>query len=249
MRRKRTLDAFGGRNMRTWMDDNERLKGCSTKNIEYLRELKAILPEYSRIGILTYFLVTRLGVEDARTMMSSAKKQKELILAVMTDLKKYFVTKDYEPVFEKNLQSFRKRCDYVYAICKADLQLTEHWPYFSEVGFEKLLDFETRMAGKDESVLDILIPEMEAWEAAHPDEIAAHMESIRPELEARDRHKAEVRAKEKAEKEAKRTAKRAENAEIREMKQNAKKEEQRRRKLDKELDTTVRRVWGGWNKS
>lgn len=247
MRRKRTLDAFGGRNMRTWMDDNERLKGCSTKNIEYLRELKAILPEYSRIGTLTYFLVTRLGVEDARTMMNSAKKQKELILAVMTDLRKYFVTRDYEPVFERNLKSFRTRCDYVYAICKADLQLTEHWPYFSEVGFEKLLDFETRMAGRDESVLDVLIPEMEAWEASHQAEIEKHMESIRPELEARDRHKAEVRAKEKAEKEAARAKKKAENAEIREMKQNAKKEEQRRRKLDRELDTTVRRVWGGWN--
>ena len=106
--------------MRTWMNDNERLKGCSNKNIEYLRELKAIMPEFSRIGTLTYFLVTRLGVEDARTMMNSAKKQKELILAVMTDLRKYFVTKDYEPVFERNLRSLRKRCDYVYAICKAD---------------------------------------------------------------------------------------------------------------------------------
>ena len=228
--------------MRTWMDDNERLKGCSNKNIEYLRELKAILPEFSRIGTLTYFLVTRLGVEDARTMMNSAKKQKELILAVMTDLRKYFVTKDYEPVFERNLKSFRTRCDYVYAICKADLQLTEHWPYFEAVGFEKLLDFETRMAGKDESVLDVLVPEMEAWEAAHPDEIAVHMDAIRPELEARDRHKAEVREKEKAEKEAAKARKKAENDEIKEMKQNAKKAQQRQRKLEQEFETTMKHV-------
>ena len=67
--------------MTTWMDDNERLKGCNQKNIEYLRDLKAISAEYSRIGTLTYFLVTRLGVGEARYMMNSAKKQKDLILA------------------------------------------------------------------------------------------------------------------------------------------------------------------------
>lgn len=236
------FDAYGSKNMKTWLNDDKRPKGCNAKNVEYLRELKSILPEFSRVGVLTYFLVTRLGVQDARTMMSSARKQKDLIVAVILDLKRYAVTKDYEPAFERNFRSLRKRCDYVYAICKADLTLTKHWPYFSGVGFEKLLDFDIRYTGKDTSVLDWLIPDMEQWEVEHTDEINAHLESIRPELEAKAKHQEEVKAKEKAEKEAIKAKKRAENAEVREIRENARKEAVRKRKIERELETTIRMV-------
>lgn len=240
------MSFYDRKRMTDWLNDPKKVKGCSRKQVGYIRDLKGLLPELARIGTLTYFLTVRLNVTDARSMMWSAGKQKRLILSLLHELKVYKVNPEDEEVFEYDIESIRKRVAYVYRICQENLRLTQHYPYFQAVGFDKLTNFETAYAGDDgETVLDVILSEMYAWEAKHPEEIKAHMESVEKEIRIRDAHREKVKAAEKAEKEAKKAQRKAETAEIREMRENARKEEIRKRKLDKELETTLRHV-GGW---
>ena len=169
-------------------------------------------------------------------MMWSARKQRKLISVVSKDLKTYRVEPDWYKVFELDIIGFQRRCEHVFKICKEDLRLTEHYPYFEAVGFEKLLDIPLVFKDTDETPLDEILPDLELWEENHKTEIAAHMESVREELEIRDKHRAEVKAKDKAKKEARKAAKKAERDEIKEIKKNAEAYKKKQRKLDKEFE-------------
>ena len=203
--------------------------------MEYLRDLKQCNKELARIGTLTYFLVTRLNVLDARQMMVSARKQRNLIYAVMMDLKIYRVEPEWFKVFEYDIKCFQRRCEHVFRICKDDLRLTEHYPYFEAVGFDMLLDIPLVYSETNETTLDKILPGLEMWEADHKNDIAAHMESVREEIEIRDKHRAEVIAKAKAEKEAAKLAKKAANDEVKEIKKNREKHQKKERKLEREF--------------
>ena len=234
---------YDNKNMKDWLNDDARQQGASVRNIEYLRDIKQLNRELARIGVLTFFMVTRLGIENCRAMMNSARKQRNLLYAVRADLKKYIVTDRWAKTFERDLGSIRRRCDHIYRVCRENLRYTEHYPYFDAVGFDKLVDFPEQTYSEDNStVLDELLPEMEMWEANHKDIIQKHMESTRAEREAYERHKAEVIQKDKDEKAAKKALKKAENAEIKEMRENERKYKARQRKLEKEFQTTMRRV-------
>ena len=237
---------YDRKRLNDWLNDKTREEGANNKSVEYLREMNQLIHELSKIGTLTYFLVTRLNVYDARQMLNSAGKQKKLVIVVKQDLKRYKVDKKWEKTFEHDIASIQRRCDHVYKICQEDIRLTSHYPYFAHVGFDKLTDFNTAYSEDDETVLDWLIPEMEAWEENHRDEVEAHMESVKEEIRIRDEHKRKIAEKEKEEKEMRRAAKKAADAEVKEIKENRKKELARKRKLDRELDATVRRVHGGW---
>lgn len=233
-----------GKGVDAWLNDKKRFKGCSQKNVEYLREFKQISAEQGRVGTVTYFLLLRLHIENARAMMRSAKKQQNLVWVVMQDLKIYRVDPEWEKTFENDIRRMHERCNYVYYICQENLRLTEHWPYFSTVGFDRLLEFQQKYSEKQESVLDVLLPEMEAWEKSHQDEIKAHMETVRHEIEVRDRCAEERKAKAIAEKEAAKAKRREENAEYKEIRENEKKYKARLRRLEKDLDSTIRRAGG-----
>lgn len=234
---------YDAKRLQDWMNDSTKEKGATRLNVVYLREIKQLNRELARIGVLTFFMATRLGIENCWAMMKSAGKQKNLLYAVRADLKKYAVTDRWAKTFERDLGSIRRRCDHIYRICRENLRYTEHYPYFDAVGFDKLVDFPEQTYSEDNStVLDELLPEMEMWEANHKDIIQKHMESARAEREAYERHKAEVVQKDKDEKAAKKALKKAENAEIKEMRENERKYKARQRKLEKEFQTTMRRV-------
>lgn len=226
--------------MSGWMDDPQRIEGVRREQIEYIRSLREIDEELGRVTTLTYFLLTRLGMKDARVMMTSAKKQRNLVWALMKDLKKYQVSPKWIPTFENDIPKLANRASHVYRICREDLRLTEHWPYFEEVGFEKLLDFETKFEDCEASVLDVLLPEMESWEKEHPEEIRKHLESVADEIRARDEHQAKVKEKERQEKETAKRIKAEEKAEIKEIEKNRKEELKRKRKLDREFERYFR---------
>lgn len=219
-----------------WLNDPKRQKGCCREQVRYLRELKECDKELARIGVLTFFLVTKLNINDARKMMISASKQRGLIYTVCKDLKLYRVDPEWYRAFELDIKGFQRRCEHVFKICKEDLRLSEHYPYFESVGFDRLLDIPLIYTETVETPLDKILPDLEAWEADHRPEIDAHMESVREEIEIRDRHKAEVAEKEKAEKEAAKAKRKAERDEIKEIKKNAEAYRKRQRKLDKEFE-------------
>lgn len=218
------------------MSDPKREAGVCREQIEYIRSLREIDDELGRVTTLTYFLLTRLKMLDARSMMRSAKSQRNLIWALTQDLKKYQVSKKWMPIFKRDISNLSKRAEFIYKICKEDLRLTEHWPYFEEVGFEKLLDFKTKYEDCEASVLDAILPEMETWEKNHPDEIQKHMESVSEEIRIRDEHQAKVKEKERQEKETAKRIKAEEKAEIKEIEKNRKEELKRKRKLDREFE-------------
>lgn len=240
---------YGNRKtIKDWLNDNRRVRGCAERQVEYLRELNQINKELARIGTLTFFMLTRLGIENCRTMMRSANKQRNLIRSVLKDIKQYRVEAEWAAVFEHDIAGMRRRCDHVYKICMENLRLTEHWPYFNEVGCDRLLDFSPQFyKDKNITLLDYIIPEMEAWERVHKTEIDEYMLSVKDEIDAYNSHKAAMKEKEKEEKKQKKLAKAAAVAEIKEINENKRKEEIRRKKIEKEFETTMRHI-GGWKK-
>lgn len=125
---------YDRKRLNDWLNDKTREEGANKKSVEYLREMNQLIHEFSKIGTLTYFLVTRLKVYDARLMLISAGKQKKLAVAVKLELKRYKVDKKYEKVFEYGIASMQRRCDHVYKICQENIRLTSHYPYFKQVG-------------------------------------------------------------------------------------------------------------------
>lgn len=241
-------DFYNRRRINDWLNDDKRVKGCSRENVTFLREVKQLHREFSRAGVLTYFLGTRLGITSTFTMMKSAHKQKEFFFVVSKDLKIYRVDKEWAKVFTWDIDNTKRRVDHIFDICKRNLQLTEHWPYFDSVGFDRLLDFDKQeYSDNGETVLDVILPDMETWENEHRDEIEQYMESIKDKVDAHNawiERKIQMDKQEKAERKAR---KKAENDEVKEIKKNREEYEKRKKKLDRELDNTVRRVWGGWN--
>lgn len=218
------------------MNEPRREKGCTRNQVGYLRDLRQCDKELARIGVLTFFLTTRLGIEDTRSMMWSAVKQRKLIAAVCIDLKKYRVDPEYDNIFKWDIQGLKRRCDYVFKVCKEDLRLTEHYPYFEAVGFEQLMDIPLEFRDKTETPLDKILPDMEMWENNHKTEIASHMESVKEEIRIRDEHREKVRETAKAEKEAEKDKKKAERDEIKEIKKNNEAYRKRQRKIEKEFE-------------
>ena len=252
--RRRGYTGYNNRNyvtMKTWLNDPERVKGCAACQVEYMRDLKQLDKELARIGLVTYYLVAKLRVTDARAMMTSASKQRGLIWSVIRDLRKYRVDDKYQRVFERDIAGIRRRVDWVYRICEIDLKETEHWPYFAEKGMDMLIEMnvpETFEQGEEhDEVIKEFLSDIQNWEDAHKPEIAAYMESIKPDLDRKAAFLERKAAAIKAEKEVEKAKKKAERDEIREIKANNEAYRKRIAKENKELDKTVKRVWGGWN--
>lgn len=226
-------DIYGRKTIKTWMDDKRRPKGCTALNMEYIRDLKQYEREFSRIIIICYFLMARCNITDVRQMFVSAKRQKDLILAIRIDLKKYEVTQEWYKVFQYTFDSFRRRLDHVFRIIQENIRLTDMYPYFQDVGFDRLIDFSIDYPKDNDACAEQLLSEISDWNAKHPDEVEAHLQKVQPEIEIRDKHRAEVRESARIEKEIRKAARKAENAEIREMKQNEHKRQVEKRRVDR----------------
>lgn len=234
-------DVWGNRDIKSWQYDKKRVKGCSRKNVDILRELKDIEVQLGRIGTLTYFLLTRFSDFNASAMMHSARNQRNLVRWAISQVKEYRIDPPWDTVFDRNINRFVKRIDYCYMICKENLRLSKHWPYFEKVGFDRLLEFEQKYEEGEGSVLDKLIPEMERWEDEHEMEIDIYMESISDELDRHNKWKEKKLADIKASKKAIRDEKCRLKAEEKQEKEWAKERIDRRKKENADLNCVINR--------
>lgn len=225
-----------------WLDYNQKLKGATKSNVTLLREYITIKEELSKLAIILFFLKAKLNIEYVRSMLSSAAKQGKYITAVIIGLKVYKVEKKHEPIFKRDIEALYKRLDHIKLIIKEDVRLTEYGAYFEAVGYDILTvdklptAEEVEQIGKGNTILDYLESEANKWNEEHPNEVKAHLESIKPELEALAKHKEEVKAKERAEKQAEKERKKALTAEINEMKKNEKAYKSRQKAIDRSFE-------------
>lgn len=220
-----------------WLDDKDRPLGPNRRSLAMLRQYKQLKQELSRNLVVLYFLMTRMGMGELRTMFYSAKKQKQYVRAVIFSLKEYAVTEDWEEVFVRDIRLLHERCEYVLTIIRHNLKLTEYMPYFTEVGFDKLVDFSNQHRKEhDDQAADDLEADILAWNAEHADAVKAYMDSIADEKAAMEAHRARIAEQERAEKKAAREQRKAENAEVREIRKNEKAYKSRQRKIERSFE-------------
>lgn len=188
------------KDIKDWLNDNKRELGVNSLNVACLREFKGINQELGRIGVINFFLLVKLDITDVRVMMNSAKKQRRLVQAVCKDLKKYKVSIDYKSAFEYSIKKLKERLRHSFFITKENVRMTEYYPYFEQVGFDKLLTFEIRFAEEEDTPIDYLVEEIEAWNKEHKDEVKAHVESVREEKEITEKFRKEKQEKTKQDK-------------------------------------------------
>lgn len=235
-------DMWGNKGLKDWKYDRKRVKGCTRKNVDMLREFKEVDAELGRVGTLTYFLLTRFSEFNSGAMMHSARRQRNLVRFIMSELKTYRLDPPWDKIFERDINKIRNRTDHCYMICKENLRLTKHWPYFEKVGFEHLLDFEQFYDEEhNTSVLDKVIPEMEKWEDEHEEDIEMYMESISDELKRHEAWKEKKLESIKASKEAERKEKARIKAEEKQEKEWEKERISRRKKENADLNCVINR--------
>lgn len=239
---------YGQKSAKDWLNDKRRVKGCSALNKPYLQAYNQCKQEMGRCAILTYLLVAKLGVKDCRQMLMSAKRQNGLIGAIRHDLKIYYLDEEWARVLKNNANAIHRRAQYVFEICKDNLRLTEYYPYFEHVGFDKLSDFtfayRTLNDEEQQEMTKTLLTEIDEYNTLHAGEITAYMEAVQPEIESRDAHRAKIRAKDKAEKDAIKAEEKRQKEEKKEIAKQQKQDEVRKKKINKELNTTLKRVYG-----
>lgn len=222
------------------LNDKKRDNNVTQKNLEYLREFKECRRELGRIVIIAYLLITKFQIYDTRQIFYSARKQRRLCASVIGDLKEYGIDQKYHKAIQRDIKSIHNRAAYAFKMIQENIRMTEYYPYFMAVGFDKLMDWSTKYPEDNEMWAAQLIGEITEWNAEHPEEIAKHMESIAEEKANMERHRAKVKADAIAEKEARREAKKRETAYIKEMRENEKKYQQRKRKIEREFERYYR---------
>ena len=227
--------------MYDWLDDTRVPKATAEDNAALIKVFKEIDGKFGRNNCILYFLITEYGINDCRTMFASSTRQRKLVKAIIYALREKSVPKEYAREFKKTITSLNKRIDFVFKIIGENIRLTEYAPFFNTVGYELLTQLKLRSLEQDEQMKAIK-EEALKYNEAHKLEIEAYMEAVKDEIAIRDAHRAKVKADAKAEKEARRQARRIENAEIKEMKKNAKKHASRERLIQQEINTTLRRI-------
>ena len=235
---------YGRKDIKTWLNDKSRKRGATKYNAHYMRLLKTVRSEIGRNNAILYFLLVHLGVVDVRSMLRSSRKQKDLVSCVIHDLKEFELSSDYVEIFNKNIEQLYDRVKWVYKIAKENVRLTEYHPYFEKYGYEKLVDLAFLLYDNENTIEETFKDEILAYNEKHVDEIAAYMESIQPEIERRDKHRRKIEESRKAEKEEAKAIRKAALMEEKEMLKNKKAYEQKQRRYEKELNTTLKRVHG-----
>lgn len=246
-KRRDNLSLTTGKRMNDWIDDPDRPEGMNQAAGFFYRELKDVDKHLARNNTILWFLLTEYGMTDMRQMMISTSRMRGLVYKLMIQLKGYrdddgkeylghAVTQEYVPAFKRDIANMRNRVEHVFFIIKKDLEETELYPYFREVGFDRLIDFGVKYPKDNKEQVGQLKSEVEEWNAEHRDEVDAHMSEMAERIQNRDKHREQVAEDKKAEKLAKRLAKKAQTAEVREIRENNRKHEIRERKMRREFE-------------
>lgn len=217
----------------TWLGDPLRPTTLTKKNATYIVELKQLRDEFAQIAIITYFLLKYTNNTGVRAMCRSARKQRLFVEQAITDLKKYGVTKEYERVFERNIDSLKRRVEYVYPIIKENVRLTEYYPYFEARGFDRLTDYSMLYNLSQENELQKLLDDMTQWMDRHTEQISVYADTIKPEVEKIQARKKAIYEADKMEKRLRKEKRKAENAEVAEIRKNERLHQSRNKKIDR----------------
>lgn len=220
------------------MNDKQRPKGMNQRGGKYYLEFKQIKhAEIGRNNVMLFFLINTMGMNECRMMLQSGRKQRDFCIAVMAQLKEYQVQQKYEKTFDEDVKMLHKRSEHVKKIISENIRLTELWPYFSAIGFQRLEDFASGYSkiNNEQDAASQLKADIEEWNAEHQEEIKRHMESVAEEIRIRDEHRAKVKAEAKAEKEARKLIENARKKFEKESQKIAHDREVRERKLEREF--------------
>lgn len=231
-----------------WLQDPNAPKTLTHRNTVYVRECRQIEKEFSRIIIVAYFMLSKLGMGGVRQIHKSAVNQKSFVIAVRLHLKEVGVEPKYYKVFKDDFDSIHARINHAFNMLIENLKLTEYYPYFAHVGFERLVDWSYDYPDDNEKANDQLLTEIEKYNAEHSEEIAKHMEETREVRENLERRRRQILEQKKEEKRKEKEKKRQEKEEIKEMKENARKHRAEELKIDRSLNHLYKdaeRFWAG----
>ena len=211
----------------------------NAKSKEYLETLYKIGRRNKKLLCVLYFMKVMMGMQSMATMFVSCQKVRDLIASISSRLYRKAVTEEWEPTFDKYISDTLKRLDYVMRIMRENIYLTEYYPFFAEVGFDTLFDFD--MHGEDiDGRLEEIKQSFESWKEGNLDKIDAHMRKTESLRTALDEEKARNKENDKLEKEERKAARKKETDEVREIRFWQRQHEKEERKIEKEM----RRYYG-----
>lgn len=230
-------DLFGRKyTVSDWLSDNGKNKGTNKYSTSLLREFKAIDKMTARNNVISYLLIQNFGINELRSILVSGMKVRALVRKIKIYLKEYKVEGEYVEGFKKNIERFKRRQEYVFKIIQENVKFTEYAPYFNEYGYERLVTFGQHYPDSEEDTRSAIIEEIKEYNEGHKEEIARYMESVRKEKEIHEAYLEQIKEKARKEKEEKRAKRKAENAEVREIKKNNKRYESRRRRVERSFN-------------
>lgn len=213
--------------------------GCTKANAECVGNINEILAMNARNCAMLYFCIKTLKIDGLNAMYASTMKQKSFYVTAKGFLKHYKLEDKWISNAKSDIAKMYNRQNHIWLITRENIRLTEYYPFFMEIGFEKLLDFD--LATMD--VLDQLkyiADEFETWKSNNKDKIDSHMESVAVEKKALEDIRKKRDEDKKREKEERRLAKKAADDEVKEIRENNKKHMARYKKLEKSFERHYR---------
>lgn len=237
------MDVYDLQKINNWLysKKREKIDDFGITEIYYQASLEKLIKETKKNTTMCYFLLTKLGIENARTMMCSGVAQVKFMQKVIVELNTWKVGK-WKKAFDRDIAGIERRVQFVRKICMENIRLTEYYPFFITKGVEVLSDFDTAFTEEKSTPLDGLIAQINEWSAEHPEEIRRHMEKVKPEIELLQSRREAEKAAKKAEKNAQKAAKKQAREMEKQLEKERKEEKRRKEKWEKEMLTTMRRV-------
>ena len=217
-----------------WSKDPRLSNSMSKLNVVYLRKLKELYTEFGRNNALLYFCTACLGLKSCNPMFSSGIKQRTFVQALTMELKRRTVTTYYIELFDWLVDRLNTRLSHVFRIVKENIYLTEYYPFFEEVGWDVLNDFDTNIATTVDcnEQLKFILDDFAKFKETHPELIKKHMDTVQPIIDTRNNHFRNVKEAEKLEKKLARDLDNKERAMEREIKRNQEAYKKQQKNID-----------------
>lgn len=216
--------------------DDRITEPANDRSAKYLEIGKKLKKRNGKILAILYFLMEELNVKSVATLFSSVRKVSRLIYVLNQALTRKAVTDEYAEAFNEFVKKSVKRMDHVLRIMKEDLYLTEYWPFFREVGFDDIFDFELTGDYAENNRRLLLIKErFLVWKSDHTTEIEEHMTKVQPMVTALDEERKKRKEDAIAEKEKKKAYERSIEDEIRQRRKYDEDRKRREKKIEREL--------------
>lgn len=221
-----------------WTSD-KKLTGKMTRyNVEYLRVYKDLRSQMGRNISIMFFCITKLGLNNMRSMFKSGIKQKDHFTFMIFELKRRELPQYYVELFDFVTNKYQERINRMWLILKENIYLTEYYPFFEKCGYEVLgdfeLDYETVANGGAVEKLKHIIDEFNKFKEENPSIIEEHLKTVAPVIEKYEKRKKDIAESEKQEKRLARELEKKERAFEKECESN----HARYRKRMKQIDST-----------